>query len=64
MEMINRCLEISEAKRAELEAHDRHAKRKEAIAARRDLREMSGEFGNRKERRKQAALVRHGKEIA
>ena len=56
MEMINRCLEVSAAKRAEIEANDRHQRRKEEIAMRRELR---GEgFGNRKERRRQAALER------
>lgn len=65
MEMINRCLEITADKRAELEAFDRrHAERKEMIARRRELREASPDFGNRKERRRQAALARKGKEIA
>lgn len=57
MDMINRCLEITDAKRAEIEAHDRHRQRKEMIAMRRERREEMGE-GNRKERRRQAALER------
>jgi hypothetical protein len=66
MEMLNRCLEITDLKRAALErfdqdvAHQRHLERKEMIAARKEAR--SPEFGNRKERRRQAALQR--KEIA
>lgn len=57
MEMINRCLEITDAKRREIEEHDferRHAERKAMIEERRERR---GE-GNRKERRRQAALDR------
>lgn len=55
MEMINRCLEITAAKRAELDEFDRrHAERKAMIEERRERR---GE-GNRKERRRQAALDR------
>ena len=62
MEMINRCLEITKAKRAELEGFDRrHAERKAMIEERRERR---GEFGNRKERRRQAALERNTKERA
>lgn len=62
MEMINRCLEISADKRAELEAFDRAKQRKELIAMRAESR--SPDFGNRKARRRQAALARQGKEIA
>lgn len=61
MEMINRCLEITDAKRAEVEEYDRrHVKRKEMIAMRRERREALGEYGNRKERRRQAAMERQG----
>jgi hypothetical protein len=61
MEMINRCLEITADKRAELEEFDRrNGKRKEMIALRKEAR--SSDFGNRKERRRNAALARQGKE--
>lgn len=61
MEMINRCLDITEAKRAELEEFDRrHAERKAMIE---EKRERRGEFGNRKERRRQAALDRKEKAL-
>lgn len=56
MEMINRCLEMSADKRAEIEAFDRATQRKEMIAMRQENR--SAEFGNRKERRRLAALQR------
>lgn len=57
MEMINRCLEVSEAKRAEIEAFDlRSSRRKEMIAMRADDR--SPENGNRKARRRLAAQQR------
>lgn len=66
MEQINRCLEITEAKRAALRAFDsdsRHAERKAMIAERKAHR--SADFGNRKARRREAALARKkGKEIA
>ena len=63
MEMINRCLEISAAKRAELEDADRRNERKAKIAERREHR--SPDFGNRKQRRREAALARRlAKEIA
>lgn len=62
MEMINRCLEISDGKRAALEAFDRHAQRKEMIANRIGRREQSDALGNRKWRRRQAALARRNKE--
>jgi hypothetical protein len=61
MEMINRCLEITAAKRDELEAFDRAAKRKEMIANRVDGR--SEMFSNRKERRRQAALKREQEKV-
>lgn len=56
MEMINRCLEVSADKRAELEAFDRAKRRKEVIAMRAENR--SSDFGNRKARRRQAAMER------
>jgi hypothetical protein len=62
MEMINRCLEITEAKREALEAFDR---RKQKLEERAFLREQrSPEWGNRKQRRREAALARQGKEYA
>jgi hypothetical protein len=57
MEMINRCLEITHAKRDEIEIFDRAQKRKEMIAMRKE-RARSPEFGNRKERRRQRAIER------
>jgi hypothetical protein len=57
MQTINRCLEITPTKRAELEEYDRrHLDRKKMIAARRELRSL--DFGNRKERRREAARER------
>jgi hypothetical protein len=57
MEMINRCLEVTEAQRAALEQFDkRHSHREQMIAKRGETR--SPEFGNRKARRRQAALER------
>lgn len=65
MEMINRCLEVNDDKRDEIEAHDRHQKRKELLAMRMEMRETRpADWGNRKERRRQAALLRQGKETA
>jgi hypothetical protein len=65
MEMINRCLEITADKRAELEEFDRRkGKRMEKMEQRAAWREVSPTFGNRKERRRQAALERQGKETA
>lgn len=49
MEMINRCLEVSPTKRAEIERADqqdvdrRHSERKAMIAARRERRVRQGE---------------------
>lgn len=60
MEMINRCLEITEAKREALAEHDRRAKMLEERAMRREQRGPG--WGNRKERRRQAALARHGED--
>jgi len=63
MEMINRCLEITADKRAEIDAFDQ--RRKEKLAMRQKLRESrSPDWGNRKQRRREAALQRQGKEIA
>lgn len=68
MEMINRCLEISTAQRAEIKRLDqqqvdqRHFERKAMIAERKE--NHSAEFGNRKQRRRQAALARQGRELA
>lgn len=56
MEMINRCLEMTADKRAELEAFDRAKQRKEMIAMRAESR--SPDFGNRKHRRRLAAQQR------
>lgn len=59
MEMFNRCLDITEAKRAALEAFDsRSHERKTMIAERKE--NYSLDFGNRKARRRQAALERQG----
>jgi hypothetical protein len=59
MEMINRCLEITADKRAELEEFDRRkGKRMRMMEERAEWRERSDTFGNRKERRRQAALER------
>jgi hypothetical protein len=56
MEMINRCLEITEAKREALEAFDSRQRKLEERAL---LREQRGpEWGNRKQRRRQVALER------
>lgn len=56
MEMINRCLEMTADKRAELEAFDRAKQRKETIAMRADSRSL--DFGNRKYRRRVASQKR------
>ena len=65
MEMINRCREITADKIAELEEFDRRqSRRAEMIANRAEHREQSDTFGNRKERRRQAALERQNKEPA
>jgi hypothetical protein len=62
MEMINRCLDITADKKAELEEFDRRkGKRMEMLATRAEHREVSETFGNRKERRRQAALDRREK---
>jgi hypothetical protein len=62
MEMINRCLEISADKRAELEEFDRRkGKRMKMVEERAAWREVSSTFGNRKERRRQDALTRKEK---
>lgn len=59
MEMINRCLEITADKRADLEEFDRRkGKRMQLMEERAAWRESSPTFGNRKERRRQAALAR------
>lgn len=62
MEMINRCLEMTADKRAALEDFDRAKQRKEMIAMRAESR--SPDFGNRKARRRQAALERQSKVTA
>lgn len=68
MEMINRCLLVSPTTRAQIERRDqqevdmRHIQRKAMIAERKETR--SADFGSRKERRRQAALARQGKELA
>jgi hypothetical protein len=65
MEMINRCLEITADKRAELEEFDRRkGKRMKMMEERAEWRDQSPTFGNRKERRRLAALERQGKETA
>lgn len=66
MEMINRCLEITADKHADLEEFDRRkGKRTKMIEERAAWREASPTFGNRKERRRQAAMERaKAKEIA
>jgi hypothetical protein len=56
MEMINRCLEMTAGMRADLDAFDRAALRKEMIAMRKETR--SPAFGSRKERRRLAAIQR------
>lgn len=62
MRMINDCLNIDEAARAALEEFDRRqGARGEMVTARTEHREQSDTFGNRKERRRQAALERQGK---
>lgn len=61
MEMINRCLEMTADKKAELEAFDRATQRKEMIAMRKESR--STEFGNRKERRRLAAQQRQAEKV-
>lgn len=62
MEMINRCLEMTADKKSALEEFDRANQRKEMIAMRKENR--SPDFGNRKARRREAALARQRKEIA
>ncbi|MGM4906216.1 hypothetical protein AB8B21_05935 [Tardiphaga sp. 866_E4_N2_1] len=63
MEVINRCRDITADKIAEIEEFDRrNGRRKEEIANRAEYREQSETFGNRKERRRQAALDRQNKE--
>lgn len=65
MEMINRCLDVTADKRAELEEFDRRkGKRMEMMEERATRREQSPTFGNRRERRRLAALERQGKETA
>jgi hypothetical protein len=65
MEMLNRCLDVSADKRAELEEFDRRkGNRMKMMEERAAWREVSPTFGNRKERRRQAALERQGKETA
>lgn len=65
MEMINRCLDLSEDRRRELELFDREAKRREMISNVISNRERpSADWGNRKHRRRQAALARKGREFA
>lgn len=62
MEIINRCLDITEAKREALEAFDR---RQRMLEERNLTREQRGpEWGNRKQRRREAALARQKKEKA
>lgn len=59
MRMINDCLEMTVAKRAEIDAYDndrRHLERKAMIEERRERR---GE-GNRKQRRAELAMQRKG----
>lgn len=64
MEMINRCLEISAVKRAEIEDADRRNEERKALIAER-IEHRSPDFGNRKQRRRAAALARRPKrEIA
>lgn len=62
MEMINRCLEITADKRAELDEYDRRNAKRMKMEERAAWREASPTFGNRKERRRQAALERQSKE--
>lgn len=57
MRMINDCLEMTEAKRAEIDAFDNDLRHRERKAMIEERRERRGE-GNRKDRRAEAARLR------
>lgn len=58
MEMLKRCLDVEEAKASLKEFDKQHDERKELLAVRREGR--GPEFGNRKARRRAAAMERQG----
>lgn len=62
MRMINECLEMTYAKRAEIDAYDHDLRNRERKAMIEERKELRSKFGNRKERR--AEQSRRRKEFA